>query len=185
MNDKEVWKPCKYAGYEVSNFGNIRSYWRPKGLAQEPKDHGVFFNSGYQRVTIHTENGNTMVLLAGLVAEAFLGDGDGRRVIYKDFDPHNCHADNLQWATYQEAGEHLRLKRQLEGKYAQRDEQRARSKAALETRLNRALQVMTLREMGKTFKEIGKEVGLSESGACRIYYGLNNRVLEKALANNG
>ncbi len=182
--DGEEWrKVAEFPGYEVSSLGRFRSYWTPGGLSDEPHMKMVIHNR-YMKVAIHTPTGkNTLVLFSKLVAEAFIGKANGRVIIYLDDNVQNCKLSNLTYATRQELGEILTKRRFRQdpvnsslGKKMQLQEKR-------EAHFARARAVKVLRDRDRmTYKQIGTALGISESGAYRIYAGAHNHILAKALA---
>lgn len=179
---EEIWKKTPYEGYEVSNLGRFRSYWTPGGRSDRPRVRKPCYNNGRLRVGVKIGESYTIVSLAHLVALSFLGESENRIVIFKNFDSRDCRAENLQWATTQEAGEHLRQKRYIEDRESSTMGRKIVSEHRLREKYDRALTIRQLRDDDKlSYKEIGRRVGLSESGVCRIYLGLNNAVLQKAL----
>ena len=181
--EEEIWKPTKYVGYEVSDLGRVRSYWRPRGLFldKEPRIKSVVINNNRAKVNVHNSSGhNRLILLSRLVAEVFLGEPQGRIVVPRDRDPANCRVDNLFYATNKEAADYLReVRYQLLGDESSLGrEMIVRHKR--EDKLARALRCKQLRNEGKSYREIGKIVGMSESGVCRILLGLHNQLLKKA-----
>ena len=106
----EIWKPTSFEGYEVSNFGNVRSVdrvitdkngvkYRRKGkMLSQNLDH-----KGYKRVQIK----NKWVPVHRLVAEAFIPNPENKpQVNHKDCNKHNNHVDNLEWVTNAENHKH-------------------------------------------------------------------------------
>jgi hypothetical protein len=179
----EEWRKVEdFPGYEVSTLGRFRSYWRPNGLNDTPRLKSIIKNR-YMKVSVHTENGNTLVLFSKLVAEAFLGKANGRVIAYLDDNIENCRLDNLAYVTRPELGKIISQRRYLHDPVNSNLGKKIAAQRAYHARLERARKVKSLRDSDKlTFKEIGKQLGLSESGAYRIYSGSNNHMLAKALA---
>jgi hypothetical protein len=188
MNSKELqlegeeWRPVEeYPGYEVSNLGRFRSYWTTRGRSNTPRIKSIIKNR-YMKVAVHTPEGkNTLVLFARLVAETFIGKPNGRLIVYLDGNSDNCRLDNLAYATRTELGSILTLRRFLKNG---EDSSLGRKKAMQRkyyARLQRAKKVKELRDKGLTYRAIGEYLGISESGAYRIYAGSNNHMLVKAL----
>jgi hypothetical protein len=174
---------AEYPGYEVSNLGRFRSYWRPFGMVQQPKIKSVIFNNGRAKVSVHKpDGGNTLVFLARIVAKCFIGCAENQIVYHVDENPLNCRRENLVVVSRGELGNILRNRRY----FKDRDHSSLGREVARQTARDRhyeiALKIKELRESGMTYKEIGKNVGMSESGVCRVYLGLNNSLLQKALA---
>ena len=180
----EEWRAVeKFPGYEVSNLGRFRSYWTPTGLSDTPKVKSVILNR-YMKVSVRRENGtHTLTLFARLVAEAFLGKPGNRIILYLDDDITNCQLSNLAYVTREEFGKIQSMKRYLSGGVNSAIGKEKERAHAREVKLYRALEVKRMRDQEKlSFKKIGSQLGISESGAFRIYRGSHNHMLAKALA---
>lgn len=105
MSD-ELWKQIVgYRGYEVSNLGRVRSFWklnaRPRVLSETPIVLAPSMSKGYPRVTLVSDSGehrNVHIHTAVLVA--FVGNApDGLEACHFDGDRSNCKLSNLRWGT--------------------------------------------------------------------------------------
>lgn len=86
--DKEVWKDIiEYPGYQVSNYGRIRSFdGEIKTLSSNGNGYLVIYNKG-KKYYIHR-----------LVAEYFLPNHDNLPIVnHKDECRSNNRVDNLEW----------------------------------------------------------------------------------------
>lgn len=104
---REVWRPVKgYEGrYDVSDKGEIRSYYRAKSigriLLQRNEGHG------YKQVALYNNGKRTEKRVHVLVAEAFLGEAPvGSEVNHKNGDKADNRAENLEWSTHSWNMEH-------------------------------------------------------------------------------
>lgn len=117
---QEIWKPVNVMGgiladdYEVSNFGNVRSYIKNRwGKRKEPKllkpsnpqsnfyrmVHLRIGDKNYKSFTIHQ-----------LVASAFLPNpNDYRCINHKDGNKKNNRVENLEWCTSSQNNWHASL----------------------------------------------------------------------------
>lgn len=181
----EEWRRVKeYPGYEVSNFGRFRSYWTPAGLKDKPRIKSIIFNR-YMKVAVHTGRKNTLVSFAPIVARAFIGSPRGRIVINLDGDIRNCRLDNLAYVTREELGAIVSFNNYLKNGDNSSMGRLLAAQRRQEDRLKRALLIKKLRDTDRlTYKEIAQQVGMSESGVCRVYTGSGNQVLGKALAHH-
>lgn len=108
---QEVWKPIEgYGGvYEVSNFGNVRSYRNNKhGTKLLP--HFLVGRCGkyYKTVILcDKEIGNKTVNIHALVAKHFVPNPNGLNEInHIDGNKMNNRADNLEWCTHEQNMKH-------------------------------------------------------------------------------
>ena len=92
----EEWKPIKGLEglYEVSNLGKIKSVRSNKVMAPRMTP------TGYERVTLPTNEGRRDFYIHRLVAEVFCTKPDGCNVVnHLDNNTRNNRADNLEWTT--------------------------------------------------------------------------------------
>ena len=102
----EIWKPINdYEGYEVSNYGRVRSvsrnieYANGKTIYRKGKLlNQNIINSGYLTVDFTISNIHKRELVHRLVAKAFISNPDNLPEInHKDENKLNNHIDNLEW----------------------------------------------------------------------------------------
>ena len=101
---KEEWKPIPgYPGYEVSDLGNVRSFWakRRHKLEQEPHAISTRLVQGGMMASVGRKKGNNInVRVARLIALAFLGPPPkGANVYHLDGDNMNDKKENLYYNT--------------------------------------------------------------------------------------
>ena len=90
-----------YPNYLVSNTGKIWSLRTDKEL-QKPLDR-----YGYERVTLHNENGQRATLVHRIVANAFIPNPENKKTInHIDCNKTNNSVENLEWATDSEQMRH-------------------------------------------------------------------------------
>jgi len=95
---KEIWKdvPGYEGSYQVSNWGNLKSFKFAKERILKPCDNG----SGYLMVSLLQDNKQKNYMIHQLVAMAFLGhqpDGTMNVVVnHIDNNKLNNHVDNLE-----------------------------------------------------------------------------------------
>lgn len=105
----EEWRAVVgYTGYEVSNFGRVRSldrvipYFHPINGDIHRHHHGTMLRPGTMKsghLLVVLGKGNN-ALVHHLVLEAFVGPApEGMECRHWDGDPANNHADNLIWGT--------------------------------------------------------------------------------------
>lgn len=101
----EQWRPIPgFVGYEVSDQGRVRSYWRRRRglvatsrlLKQSPNQRG------YLRVGLRAGDGKTKIIFVHrLVLLAFVGPApEGTECRHRDGRPSNNSLGNLQWNTH-------------------------------------------------------------------------------------
>ena len=100
---KEIWKLIKgFSKYEISNFGNVRSYKRASIFNNfQPKlltpNYGSY---GHAAVSLRKENKTYTKYIHRLVLEAFIGPCPaGHETSHKDSNPQNNGLKNLEWTT--------------------------------------------------------------------------------------
>ena len=100
----EIWKDVSgYNGkYQVSNFGNIRSFKNGKTLNLK-----LISNSyGYLFVSLCANGGRKQGMVHRLVCDAFIGDAFGKICNHKDGIKTNNHFTNLEFVTSKENTHH-------------------------------------------------------------------------------
>ena len=111
----EIWKKIEgYDGYEVSNFGRVRTkgkithtdrhgfrHWKDRVLKQK-------ITTNYRRVDLWKDGNVRSFLVHRLVASAFLGnpENDKMTVNHKDGNGLNNHIDNLEWVSMSDNMKH-------------------------------------------------------------------------------
>ena len=90
---KEIWKNIMgFNGYQVSNFGRVRSFKTYKILKQATN------NKGYKSLGLCKKGKMSTFLVHRLVAEAFIPNPDKLPCInHKDENPSNNCVSNLEW----------------------------------------------------------------------------------------
>ena len=105
----EIWKDV--VGYEsyyqVSNLGNVKRIGSFRGVNKaylngynlKPMDNGM----GYFRIKLTVNNKSKRVMLHRIIAEAFISNPEGKKVInHLDGDKKNNTLNNLEWCTQSE-----------------------------------------------------------------------------------
>lgn len=112
---EEIWKDIAgYEGYyQISNLGRVRSLSRTvthlrgegnrRGMKRRVPERTVAHDvnwAGYHRVNLRKHGENTRFAVHRLVAEAFIPNPHSYpQINHKDENPHNNHANNLEWCT--------------------------------------------------------------------------------------
>ena len=107
----ETWRDIKdFPGYQVSNYGKIRSFINFKGrLVEEPHMVKWLFNSKTGYVFIHLSRDGKPYnrYVHRLVADAFCDNNHyGMEINHIDGNKLNNHCDNLEWCTRSENIKH-------------------------------------------------------------------------------
>ena len=90
-----------HPGYEVSNYGNIKSYKRdPNGVIRKPGRH----NKGYLKIGFYEKGKYINYFIHRLVLSTFIGPppADRPQTRHLDGDPTNNKLSNLRWASQAE-----------------------------------------------------------------------------------
>ena len=105
---EEIWRSIEIEGYEVSNFGRVRSVDRTvkgiNGVVQNFKGQLIkpfISKEGYACVVLTYCHSYKRFLVHRLVANAFiLNPNNLATVDYKDENKPNNHVDNLEWMSF-------------------------------------------------------------------------------------
>jgi len=116
MADKEIWKAIPFFdGYEVSNFGRVRSYRKrnSKNFYEEPKEINQevlkTHCKEYKRVILRKDGKGVHMYVHRLVAMAFIENEHNKpQVNHIDGNGLNNHVSNLEWVTNTENQIHAR-----------------------------------------------------------------------------
>lgn len=101
---KEEWREVRQnKQYEVSNLGRIRYCGK-----EEVKRLWVAKPKGYLMVTCY-KDGNKKYLVHRLVADAFIGNVDGKIVDHVDRNKLNNKVDNLRFCTVSQSNQNRRV----------------------------------------------------------------------------
>lgn len=103
---EEIWKPIPgYDKYEVSNFGNVRSYCQITRREPEPRKMRLCENGRRNptlQVRLCKDGEYSTFSVSRLVAGIFLPREGKDYIRYKDGNHSNNRADNLEWCTREE-----------------------------------------------------------------------------------
>lgn len=106
----EIYKDIEgYEGYQVSNYGRVKSLDRyvydKIGRKQHIKEKIIKagkHKSGHLHVCLFKDNKRYLIYVHRLVAQHFLPNPDNLLCVnHKDENPLNNHVDNLEWCTYE------------------------------------------------------------------------------------
>lgn len=184
----EVWKPIPgFDGYEISNYGNVRSYFTKNGddatrsckgstwhLANKPQrvlKPGL--SQGYKFVTLLKRGDRFVYRVHVLVALVFLGDRPvGMNVCHNDDDKLNNYLGNLRY-DYQknnvaDALRNGKINRQRRIRPIPAPTKTRPSKDQAREIRELAFNKISLTEIGRMFK-------ITKSGISRIVNGLHHK----------
>lgn len=102
--ETERWLPIEgWAGYEISSFGNVRSYKNKHGNIGEKYHHLLCKSKRREYYCVELNNGSNKVRkysIHRLVAVAFIPNNYNKpQVNHIDADKGNNHFSNLEWVT--------------------------------------------------------------------------------------
>lgn len=154
----EFWRPIKgHQGYDVSNFGRVRSYWQRAGpkviLASEPRCLTLHSVRGYLDVRITATDNRSLV--HRLVASAFIPNPNHKpEVNHRSGLGVDNREGNLEWATKKENEDHARRNSLKASKISAQD-------------------ALIIRDSPLSNKELGLRYGISASNARQIKAGIS------------
>lgn len=108
MDKKEVWKGVEgYPGYEISDFGNLRSFRSRHGLLENPRILESHLDKGGYRVAcLQKIKSHQLIYIHVLVLETFVCKRPkGMFCRHLDGDSLNNKLSNLKWGTPKENSE--------------------------------------------------------------------------------
>ena len=168
--DGEEWRDVDgYEGYQVSNFGRVKSFKRySQGRISKP----IVTRTGYLYVSLSKGKNGHPVRLHRIVAKAFLPNPDDKpQINHRDGCKLNNHVDNLEWVTQGEnmqhasilglrpAGEnHVRAKFSKSDIIYIRENPNTLTQESLATKFGVAQPVISAIQLGKTYKTTGGKI---------------------------
>lgn len=169
MINEEEWKDIEgYEGrYQVSNCGRIRSFLtkgvRNKVEMYDESSHiikPILDTFGYHVVNLRKNNGMKGIKIHRLVAKAFIPNPNNLpQVNHKDGNKQNNNLDNLEWVTAKENIAHsFSTGLHMEGS----------DYPITIIHKEKLHEVVGLRKLGLSFREIGEQFGVEKSTAANI-----------------
>ena len=102
----EIFKPCRFPEYEVSNFGRVKRVIGGRGVRVGHILSPHKSSNGYLNVRLTTDGHQRIVSIHSLVAEVFLGPRpQGLQIRHLDGNKQNNAAHNLAYGTAKENGQ--------------------------------------------------------------------------------
>lgn len=177
MTSIENWMPIKdWPGYEVSDFGRVRSYWRRVGWRVfsilpdcEPAIIKGSFGQGYPKVRLSNPNEatHTYTYVHLLVLEAFVGTRpDGMECCHRNGDRSDASLANLRWDT-PKANQADKI---THGTHLSGCSHHHAKLSDVQIR-----EIFNLAQDGLPQSKIGKRFGVDQSTICRILRGARYR----------
>lgn len=94
----------EYPGYEISNFGRVKSWKSGKPKILVPR---LDSQKRYYMINLCKNNQSKNILVHRLVAQYFVDNPNNKPVVnHIDHNTRNNHSDNLEWVTVQENVHH-------------------------------------------------------------------------------
>lgn len=96
----ETWKavPGFEGLYEVSDHGNVKSFWRGGRILKATKNY-----YGYKQVTlVNSCRKNFPIVVHRLVLMTFSGKKDGKMALHNDGNKENNRLSNLRWGDHKD-----------------------------------------------------------------------------------
>lgn len=101
--DDEEWRPVpNYEGYQVSNYGRVKSLKKREPYIMIPSIN----KNGYLIVLLSKNNKRKLFLISRLVALSFIPNTNGKPQVNHIFSRFNNYVDCLEWATGSENMRH-------------------------------------------------------------------------------
>lgn len=102
--------------YQVSNKGNIKSFYKNKILKPRKKENDYF------QVCLYKQGINKKFYIHRLVAETFIENSENKeQVNHKDFNKSNNTVENLEWVSRIENLKHFRQSNKFKETYNRRE----------------------------------------------------------------
>lgn len=166
----EIWKNIGgFEGYQVSNFGNVRSCKSTNGVGKLRDSYrslklSVDNRKGYYRIGLYKGDKQIKMFVHRLVLETFIGPcPEGMEARHLDGDPQNNYVENLAWGTCVEN----RYDRIKHG----RNNNGENHPLAILTEENVGEIKRLLKEANLHHREIGKMFGVSRDTISKIKQG--------------
>jgi hypothetical protein len=181
----EEWRDIPgYEGYQVSNFGNVRSSrirggHRKWSIGKTYKnktltEYRLFNNYILIRTMLRRGGKNSLVSVHHLVALAFIGPvPEGQIPYHKNGDGRDNRADNIAYATQPNAKRESAVRNYLNGKSVHNNKyyRNDRAQKVILFEYICSLLCEQVRCKNMTLKDAGNVIGLSESAMCRRVNG--------------
>jgi hypothetical protein len=174
----EVWKPIfRFENYEISNFGNIRTYnitnnkksIKPRLMKKQvDKD-------GYYRIALINNKKSYNLPVHRLVLSSFLGIDNEKPICnHKDGDKQNNKLSNLEWTTYSGNVRHAIDSGLVTFKYGSDHKNSKLTKP-------QALEIIARYNKGEKVNKFYQDYNVSKAQVYRILNGENWKNIDRSI----
>src|SRR5574343_229710 len=154
-----------FPNYEVSNYGNVKSYFNSKIIIRKP----VADAKGYLRLILYKNGKANPKKLHRLVAQVFIPNPNNLpQVNHKDGDKTNNHVSNLEWISNIENMRHSFNELGREG-------------SSKEVTKHRVLELIEMYKTGVKVADIANHYGIAPRNVYKILHGKSYKQIDREI----